>query len=191
LLTRLGLALLLFHILLTVPPSFQPSSQKLVVDEAKPGMSGTTIRKACDRCHGQKLSCRRLGLGTCELKTECRYSPSLRYTKHHDQHHESQHKQQKQQKRQQRQPLIDHDQEAGCTSSRGDDDDALACRRTQIFPTPVQPETGRCYLSSFFFFISHFSCIHKGYHPCSLFPCFLIFVIAETHTNNFKLPIVC
>ncbi|KAM0334999.1 hypothetical protein ACHAQA_000033 [Verticillium albo-atrum] len=42
-------------------------------------------RKACDRCHTQKLSCKRYGDEPCErclrLRTECKSSPSLRYRK--------------------------------------------------------------------------------------------------------------
>ncbi|KAK1991121.1 hypothetical protein LX36DRAFT_591155 [Colletotrichum falcatum] len=48
-------------------------------------MSDAPIRKACDRCHRQKLSCKRLGDEACErcirLKEECTSSPSLRYRK--------------------------------------------------------------------------------------------------------------
>ncbi|KAL0934587.1 uncharacterized protein CTRU02_211386 [Colletotrichum truncatum] len=46
-------------------------------------------RKACDRCHTQKLSCKRVGDEACErcvrLKTQCKSSPSLRYRKQHQQ----------------------------------------------------------------------------------------------------------
>ncbi|KAL3295539.1 fungal transcriptional regulatory protein [Colletotrichum asianum] len=46
-------------------------------------------RKACDRCHTQKLSCKRVGDEACErcvrLKTQCKSSPSLRYRKQHHQ----------------------------------------------------------------------------------------------------------
>ncbi|KAL8303274.1 hypothetical protein RB600_006947 [Gaeumannomyces tritici] len=63
--------------------------------------TGTPIRKACNRCHGQKLSCRRIGDEPCErcvrLKTECKSSPSLRYRKQQQQ-------QQRQQQQQQHQP---------------------------------------------------------------------------------------
>ncbi|OHE94984.1 hypothetical protein CORC01_09778 [Colletotrichum orchidophilum] len=48
------------------------------------------IRKACDRCHRQKLSCKRVGDEACErcirLKEECTSSPSLRYRKQHHQY---------------------------------------------------------------------------------------------------------
>lgn len=48
-------------------------------------MAETVIRKACDRCHAQKLSCKRYNDEPCErcirLKTECKSSPSLRYRK--------------------------------------------------------------------------------------------------------------
>ena len=52
-------------------------------------MADSLIRKACDRCHGQKLSCKRTGDEACErcvrLKTECKSSPSLRYKKQQQQ----------------------------------------------------------------------------------------------------------
>ncbi|KAK2054966.1 hypothetical protein LY76DRAFT_648726 [Colletotrichum caudatum] len=52
-------------------------------------MSDGPIRKACDRCHRQKLSCKRVGDEACErcirLKEECTSSPSLRYRKQHQQ----------------------------------------------------------------------------------------------------------
>lgn len=57
-------------------------------------MSESVIRKACDRCHAQKLSCKRYNDEPCErcvrLKTECRSSPSLRYRKNQQQLIESQ-----------------------------------------------------------------------------------------------------
>ncbi|KAK1983570.1 hypothetical protein LZ30DRAFT_780448 [Colletotrichum cereale] len=50
-------------------------------------MSDGPIRKACDRCHRQKLSCKRVADEACErcirLKEECTSSPSLRYRKQH------------------------------------------------------------------------------------------------------------
>ncbi|PNH62360.1 hypothetical protein VD0002_g5671 [Verticillium dahliae] len=50
-------------------------------------MSDCPNRKACDRCHAQKLSCKRYGDEACErclrLRTECKSSPSLRYRKQH------------------------------------------------------------------------------------------------------------
>ncbi|RSM03871.1 hypothetical protein CDV31_010271 [Fusarium ambrosium] len=61
-------------------------------------MAETVIRKACDRCHAQKLSCKRYNDEPCErcvrLKTECKSSPSLRYRK--------------QQQQQQQQQLVDN-----------------------------------------------------------------------------------
>ncbi|KAJ4323742.1 hypothetical protein N0V84_004218 [Fusarium piperis] len=52
-------------------------------------MAETVIRKACDRCHAQKLSCKRYNDEPCErcvrLKTECKSSPSLRYRKQQQQ----------------------------------------------------------------------------------------------------------
>ncbi|KAJ4014521.1 hypothetical protein NW752_007286 [Fusarium irregulare] len=57
-------------------------------------MSESVIRKACDRCHAQKLSCKRYNDESCErcvrLKTECKSSPSLRYRKNQQQLIESQ-----------------------------------------------------------------------------------------------------
>ncbi|PMB71814.1 hypothetical protein BM221_001910 [Beauveria bassiana] len=67
-------------------------------------MSESLNRKACDRCHNQKLSCKRIGKGVCDrclrLNAECKSSPSLRYKKqiqHYDQiqeHQQLQHQQQ-------------------------------------------------------------------------------------------------
>ncbi|KAM0353008.1 hypothetical protein ACHAPU_001893 [Fusarium lateritium] len=52
-------------------------------------MAEAVIRKACDRCHAQKLSCKRYNDEVCErcvrLKTECKSSPSLRYRKNQQQ----------------------------------------------------------------------------------------------------------
>lgn len=48
-------------------------------------MAEGPIRRACNRCHTQKLSCKRLGNEPCErcvrLKAECKSSPSLRFRK--------------------------------------------------------------------------------------------------------------
>ncbi|RBQ70168.1 hypothetical protein FVER14953_11185 [Fusarium verticillioides] len=61
-------------------------------------MAETVHRKACDRCHAQKLSCKRYNDEACErcvrLKTECKSSPSLRYRKNQQQLAESQQQQQ-------------------------------------------------------------------------------------------------
>ncbi|EXK34785.1 hypothetical protein FOXG_13751 [Fusarium oxysporum f. sp. lycopersici 4287] len=64
-------------------------------------MAETVHRKACDRCHAQKLSCKRYNDEACErcvrLKTECKSSPSLRYRKNQQQQlAESQQQQQQQ-----------------------------------------------------------------------------------------------
>ncbi|UNI16035.1 hypothetical protein JDV02_002511 [Purpureocillium takamizusanense] len=78
-------------------------------------MADNVIRKACDRCHSQKLSCKRVGDEACErcvrLHAECKSSPSLRYKKQHQQHqhqhqnqHQHQHQQQKQHSQHQHQP---------------------------------------------------------------------------------------
>ncbi|GKU03935.1 unnamed protein product [Fusarium langsethiae] len=57
-------------------------------------MAETVIRKACDRCHAQKLSCKRYNDEPCErcvrLKTECKSSPSLRYRKNQQQQQQQQ-----------------------------------------------------------------------------------------------------
>ncbi|KAM3555722.1 hypothetical protein ARSEF4850_005859 [Beauveria asiatica] len=60
-------------------------------------MSESLNRKACDRCHAQKLSCKRIGKGVCDrclrLNAECKSSPSLRYKRqiqHYDQIQEQQ-----------------------------------------------------------------------------------------------------
>ena len=48
-------------------------------------MAEGPIRRACNRCHTQKLSCKRVGNESCErclrLKAECKSSPSLRFRK--------------------------------------------------------------------------------------------------------------
>ncbi|KAM3511278.1 hypothetical protein MY11210_005079 [Beauveria gryllotalpidicola] len=67
-------------------------------------MSESLNRKACDRCHAQKLSCKRIGDGVCDrclrLNAECKSSPSLRYKRqiqHYDQIQEQKQLQQQQQ----------------------------------------------------------------------------------------------
>ncbi|ODA83858.1 hypothetical protein RJ55_02374 [Drechmeria coniospora] len=73
-------------------------------------MADNVIRKACDRCHFQKLSCKRVGDEACErcvrLHAECKSSPSLRYKKQVQQqksHHQQQPPQQPQQQQQNQQ----------------------------------------------------------------------------------------
>ncbi|KAH7215115.1 hypothetical protein DER44DRAFT_806252 [Fusarium oxysporum] len=60
-------------------------------------MAETVHRKACDRCHAQKLSCKRYNDEACErcvrLKTECKSSPSLRYRKNQQQQQQQQQEQ--------------------------------------------------------------------------------------------------
>lgn len=72
-------------------------------------MSESLNRKACDRCHSQKLSCKRIGDGICErclrLNAECKSSPSLRFKKQ-IQHYEQQ--QQNEQQVQQHSQLQQH-----------------------------------------------------------------------------------
>ncbi|KAJ3493339.1 hypothetical protein NLG97_g4797 [Lecanicillium saksenae] len=64
-------------------------------------MSESLNRKACDRCHSQKLSCKRIGDGICErclrLNAECKSSPSLRYKKQVQQYEQQQQQEQQQQ----------------------------------------------------------------------------------------------
>ncbi|KAM0474450.1 hypothetical protein ACHAP7_007781 [Fusarium lateritium] len=73
-------------------------------------MAETVIRKACDRCHAQKLSCKRYNDQPCErcvrLKTECKSSPSLRYRKNQQQLVESQ------------QQLVDNHNNSGSSSQQ-------------------------------------------------------------------------
>ncbi|OAQ99936.1 hypothetical protein LLEC1_04312 [Akanthomyces lecanii] len=84
-------------------------------------MAESLNRKACDRCHDQKLSCKRIGDGICDrclrLNAECKSSPSLRYKKqilHYDQTQEQkpqqQHQQHQQQQAEQSQQLPQHHQ---------------------------------------------------------------------------------
>lgn len=76
-------------------------------------MSDPLIRKACDRCHHQKLSCKRTTATeeSCErcskLKVECRWSPSLRVRKslHQQQQQSQKNTRQKQKHKQQQQQL--------------------------------------------------------------------------------------
>lgn len=84
-------------ILLHIGPSgrrLHPPSPTTLTTECRPHAMAMTIamsdcpnRKACDRCHAQKLSCKRYGDEACErclrLRTECKSSPSLRYRKQH------------------------------------------------------------------------------------------------------------
>lgn len=52
-------------------------------------MTEVVNRKACDRCHKQKLACLRVGNERCarciKLDKECKSSPSLRYKKSQEQ----------------------------------------------------------------------------------------------------------
>lgn len=76
---------LLKHLLPCLPHSSLPSNRRT----GAMTMAETVIRKACDRCHAQKLSCKRYNDEPCErcvrLKTECKSSPSLRYRKQQQQ----------------------------------------------------------------------------------------------------------
>ncbi|PNY26983.1 Uncharacterized protein TCAP_03095 [Tolypocladium capitatum] len=80
-------------------------------------MADNVIRKACDRCHSQKLSCKRVGDEACErcvrLHAECKSSPSLRYKKQQQQQQQQQkqhHQQQQQQHQQQQHQQLQHQQ---------------------------------------------------------------------------------
>ncbi|KAF5017433.1 hypothetical protein F66182_10637 [Fusarium sp. NRRL 66182] len=77
-------------------------------------MAETVIRKACDRCHAQKLSCKRYNDEPCErcvrLKTECKSSPSLRYRK--NQQHQQHQQQQQQQQLAESQQLVENNNSA-------------------------------------------------------------------------------
>ncbi|ATY65456.1 Fungal transcriptional regulatory [Cordyceps militaris] len=70
-------------------------------------MSESLNRRACDRCHSQKLSCKRVGDGVCDrclrLNAECKSSPSLRYKKHIQQNDQAQEQMQQSQPQQQQQ----------------------------------------------------------------------------------------
>lgn len=72
----------------------------LILRGPSPNMPEVVNRKACDRCHEQKLGCKRLPDGRCErcvkMKMDCKSSPSLRDAK-------------KQQQQQQQQQPLNHD----------------------------------------------------------------------------------
>ncbi|KAH6897348.1 hypothetical protein B0T10DRAFT_455212 [Thelonectria olida] len=106
-------------------------------------MAETVIRKACDRCHAQKLSCKRDKDESCErcvrLKTECKSSPSLRYKKHNHQ---------QQQQQQQQQQLLSHGQrqlESEPAAPSGHRSPKR--RRTDSDPSLVPPDAGTCHVS--------------------------------------------
>lgn len=130
-------------------------------------MADNVIRKACDRCHTQKLSCKRVGDEPCErcvrLKTECKSSPSLRYKKQQLQHHQQQ--QQQQHLQQYHQPPTPHQnqhqhhlhlhqpqhqhQPAQQPSNPSAETVQIRSRspkrrRTDSDPSLVLPEAGRC-----------------------------------------------
>ncbi|KAH7242012.1 hypothetical protein BKA59DRAFT_400646 [Fusarium tricinctum] len=107
-------------------------------------MAEAVIRKACDRCHAQKLSCKRYNDEPCErcmrLKTECKSSPSLRYRKNQQQLVESQ------------QQLVDNNN-SGCSSQQQQQQQLYSApsgrrspkrRRTgsQDNPSLVSPDAG-------------------------------------------------
>lgn len=120
-------------------------------------MADNAIRKACDRCHTQKLSCKRVGDEPCErctrLKTECKSSPSLRYKKQQQQHLQQQqshqpptphpyqhqlHLHQPQHRHQPGQPPVPSAETVQIRSR------SPKRRRTDSDPSLVLPEAGRC-----------------------------------------------
>lgn len=129
-------------------------------------MADNVIRKACDRCHTQKLSCKRVGDEPCErctrLKTECKSSPSLRYKKQQQQHHQQQQQQQQQLQQQYHQPptpqqlqhqLHLHQSQHQLHPAQPSAPSAETVqirsrspkrRRTDSDPSLVLPEAGRC-----------------------------------------------
>lgn len=114
-------------------------------------MAETVIRKACDRCHAQKLSCKRYNDEPCErcvrLKTECKSSPSLRYRKN---------------QQQQQQQLVENSSnnignsnssQPALNSASSTERRSPKRRRTDIQDDAslVSPDTGTCPSSSVFF----------------------------------------
>lgn len=141
-------------------------------------MSDPLIRKACDRCHHQKLSCKRTNEVGCErcikLKIDCRWSPSLRFKKNVQQQqqqkalrknkqkasafHSSAKKDQQLDSQLQRQPQVQHQlplhfepRDSGShahTASQAERRSPKR-RRTGSDPDLVSPEAGRSSLSPF------------------------------------------
>ncbi|KEY72682.1 hypothetical protein S7711_02473 [Stachybotrys chartarum IBT 7711] len=113
-------------------------------------MMDNLIRKACDRCHAQKLSCKRSGEEPCErcvrLKAECKSSPSLRYKKqqHHQQHQQHQSKQQQQSQDQQQPHHVSSTEAAAAAAAivaQGGRPSPKRRRTTESEMSLVQPET--------------------------------------------------
>ncbi|KAK0386975.1 hypothetical protein NLU13_5289 [Sarocladium strictum] len=102
-------------------------------------MSETVIRKACDRCHHQKLSCKRTNEESCErcrkIQVTCTWSPSLRYKKNQQQHQQAV-KQQRQQSRARLEEHRDRTVPPSTTSERR----SPKRRRTGSDPNLVSPE---------------------------------------------------
>ncbi|OAA63165.1 Fungal transcriptional regulatory protein [Cordyceps fumosorosea ARSEF 2679] len=75
-------------------------------------MSENVNRKACDRCHSQKLSCKRVGDGVCDrclrLNAECKSSPSLRYKRQLQQQDQMQEQKPQQQSQQPEQSQLSY-----------------------------------------------------------------------------------
>ncbi|KAM5350363.1 hypothetical protein ACJ41O_006868 [Fusarium nematophilum] len=110
-------------------------------------MSESGIRKACDRCHAQKLSCKRLNDEPCErcarLKTECRSSPSLRYRKKKQQ-------QEMQSQDQQLDSSNDHPQPQHLPTASSAPNERRSPKRRRTSrgdPSLVPPDAGRGHVS--------------------------------------------
>lgn len=129
-----------------VPPCFFAAVRKEKKKRKKKFvvMAETVHRKACDRCHAQKLSCKRYNDEACErcvrLKTECKSSPSLRYRKNQQQLAESQ-----QQQQQQRQQFVDNGTTSSLTAtSSGRRSPKRRRTDSQEDPSLVSPDAGTC-----------------------------------------------
>jgi hypothetical protein len=105
-------------------------------------MAETVHRKACDRCHAQKLSCKRYNDEACErcvrLKTECKSSPSLRYRKNQQQ-------QLAESQQQQQQQFVNNGTTSSLTAtSSGRRSPKRRRTDSQEDPSLVSPDTGTC-----------------------------------------------
>ncbi|KAK7428998.1 hypothetical protein QQZ08_004405 [Neonectria magnoliae] len=122
-------------------------------------MAEPVTRSACDRCHGQKLSCRRGNKDEpCErclrLKAECTSSPSLRFRKQQQlqqqqQQQEQQQQQQQQQEQQQEQQQQQHHhhhqrQQLPVSEASPSDYRSPKRRRTDSDPSLVTPDAVPC-----------------------------------------------
>ncbi|KAJ9418188.1 hypothetical protein QL093DRAFT_1467061 [Fusarium oxysporum] len=108
-------------------------------------MAETVHRKACDRCHAQKLSCKRYNDEACErcvrLKTECKSSPSLRYRKNQQQ-------QLAESQQQQQQQFVNNGTTSSLTAtSSGRRSPKRRRTDSQEDPSLVSPDTGEATVS--------------------------------------------